>query len=182
MKKLVLLALLVFSFYTCLEYADIKEHYVFTIPKGEHYSVLTVEAFSQTLLSFAFQFDKSAVYNHRDNDQYDYNKLLGFTLGLDPHDNSARIAWRWDLEHKYVELAAYSYVNGARDMHLIGYCLLDEIYSVQIEDTDSSFIYSYEGNIYELSKTENDKNKYYSYPYFGGQKTAPQDITIEIWY
>lgn len=169
-------------FCSCLKDAELSEHYIFTIPNGDHNSVRTIEKFDQSLLTFAFKFDESAIYNHYDNDQYDYNKLLGFTLGLDPHVNSARIAWRWNIERTYVEIAAYSYVDGVRDMHLIGYCLINEIYNARIEDTDTSFIYFYDGYTYELPKNESTKTTYYSYPYFGGQKVAPHKITIAIWY
>lgn len=169
-------------FTSCIQEISVKEHYLFNIRAGEHYSYQSIDAFNDNILSFAFRFDESAIYDHQDSDQYDYNKLLGFTLGFDPHTNSARFAWRWNLEYEYIELAAYSYVDGNRDMYLIGYCTLDEIYSGYIEDTDSSFIFKYQGTIYERLKTEKDKQKYYSYPYFGGQKTAPNDINIEIWY
>lgn len=167
---------------SCLKDVKPGQHHVFTIPKGDHYSIKTLKKYNRDLLTFAFRFDNSAIYDLGDNDQYDTNKLIGYKYGLDPHKNSVRFGWKWSIEDDYIVIVAYSYVDGVRDIYDIGYCFPNQIYSAEIEETTNSFIYRFQGQEYVISKTKNSGNRNYLFPYFGGDKKAPHDIFIEIWF
>src|SRR5205085_11605887 len=70
----------------------------FTIPAGGHYADKNfIKTVSLTEMNFMVRFDSSAVYQTTDPDnQYDINKLYGFSDGMDHQLNSARIGWAWN--------------------------------------------------------------------------------------
>lgn len=156
--------------------------YVFTILKGKHPSVRKIKLFKQNLFTFSFRFDESAKYDLLDVDQYDTNKLIGFKYGIDPHKNSARFGWRWSLDKQHIVIVGYSYVNGDRSIFDIGYCLPNESCNGEIEVTDKEFIYRFRGVEYKAAKTKNSMWKFFLFPYFGGNKKAPHNINIEMWF
>jgi hypothetical protein len=65
---------------------------VYRIPRGEHYcNESTFSNLSVSEVQFTVQFDSSAIYTTTDPlNQYDINKLWGFTEGTDNHLNSAK--------------------------------------------------------------------------------------------
>src|SRR5580765_3710065 len=86
----------------------------FTIRQGQHYwdqnglkSVRTSE------MRFIVKFDKSAIYQAVvPENQYDINKLWGFTEGIKNQYNSARIGWSWN--NNALRLYGYVHANGVR--------------------------------------------------------------------
>jgi len=86
----------------------------FTIRQGQHYcdqnglkSVRTSE------MKFMVKFDKSAIYQTLvPENQYDINKLWGFTEGINNQYNSARIGWSWN--NNALRLYGYVHANGIR--------------------------------------------------------------------
>src|SRR5678810_608450 len=84
----------------------------FTIRQGQHYcdqnglkSVRTSE------MRFIVKFDKSAIYQTVvPENQYDINKLWGFTEGINNQYNSARIGWSWN--NNALRLYGYVHANG----------------------------------------------------------------------
>ena len=171
------------AFTSCLEDVKPGQHQVFHIPKNDHYSARIIKKYNQNILTFAYRFDETAIYNLNGIDHFDTNKLLGFKYGLNPRKNSFRIGWRWSLEDEYVIIAAYSYIDGIRSIKDIGYCFINEIYSAEIEETHEEVIYRFKDLTHRVSKSGNESGKkYYSFPYFGGNQKAPHDINIEIWF
>ncbi len=154
----------------------------YTIAAGEHYCDKTViKAVSITKMLFKVKFNSSAIYTNVDPlNQYDINKLYGFTEGYDPHVNSARMGWSYN--NGALRLYAYAYNNGQR--------LSEEISAVNIGETLNCSI-KLDGNHYIF--TVNDKQVklaralsgpiaegYQLFPYFGGDETAPHAIRISI--
>ena len=173
--------LLLVSLSSCLKDVSVGQHRIFHIPEGDHASISTIKSYNRESLSFAFRFDQSAKYYFSDIDQYDTNKLLGFKYGLNPHKNSARFGWRWDNDNQYIIISAYTYSNGFRNIYDMGYCFINQICSAEIRQEGDNVIYSFQGVEHTVSLSS-DKQRYYLFPYFGGNKKAPHDINIELWF
>lgn len=167
----------------CVE-IDVKkgEHLLFTINEGQHYSVKGIQKFSGNSLNFAVKFDSSCIYDLGNINQHDINKLIGFKFGLDVHKNSARIGWRYNVDNEVIEIFAYSYVEGVRDSRKLGVCFIDEVVSINIEVGNGLIFYEYMGFTYVVEGLEMSKEKYFSFPYFGGNEVAPHMMQIEIWF
>ena len=165
----------------CLKDVDIGQHRIFNIPEGSHASVTTIKAYNRHSLSFAFRFDESAEYLFNDADQFDMNKLLGFKYGLDPHKNSARFGWRWDDDNKYIVISAYTYSNGTRSIFEMGHCFIGQISSAEMRSTDQEVTFIFQG-VEHIVPLQDSKQRYYMFPYFGGNKKAPHNIQIELWF
>src|SRR5687767_8188281 len=74
------------------------EYTTYTIPVNSHYSDKSSYApFSRSEVLFKAKFDSSAIYQSvTPVNQFDVNKLYGFSEGGDHHLNSARIGWAWN--------------------------------------------------------------------------------------
>lgn len=163
------------------EWQEPYQNYI--IKQGEHYSTYKQSSLLSESLNFAVRFDSSAVYTSPTiENQHDINKLLGFSdCNSLHHQNSARFGWRW-LEGQ-LEIHAYCYVNGLRMSEYIGTVQIgaEVLYSLQI--TDNEYIFSMSGHQSISMPRGNicDQGLYYTlWPYFGGDETAPHDITIQI--
>jgi hypothetical protein len=90
------------------------------IKKGKH-NRWTLPKFHLgiTYLRFRFKFDDSCVYPIIDTDDYDLNKLYGFSYGMH-HKNSLRLGWRpCEKEVGKIQVHTYTYNNGVRDMQYL---------------------------------------------------------------
>jgi hypothetical protein len=134
-----------------------------------------------------FRFTESAIYHFNDEDQYDVNKLFGFSFGWH-HKNSVRFGWRPNGDLTKIEIVGYEYINKLR-VPTIPICdvKLNEWYKYQLKYRGGTF-----GQI-EYSVTDGEKQfdtvhpitlkkkinlGYRLYLYFGGNKKAPHDIVI----
>jgi len=155
---------------------------IYKIPQGSHYSDQSdYETFQINSLHFKFKFDSSAIYTTQDpKNQGDINKLFGLSDCNDfHHKNSARFGWRW--YDKKLELWAYGYHDGNREYQLIDTVALYQNYTASIEFKDQQYQFIFEDKIIKLPRScDSVATGYKLYPYFGGEETAPHDITIEI--
>lgn len=149
--------------------------------------------FSNSTVYKNVTFSESCKYNLGNVNQFDINKLYGFSIGLfKPNSfNSARFGWRWNIDKQKIELFAYIYVNGIR----VGQGCVDEdkifLSDVNINQNVYTQI-SVIDNQYKFSVVENNNtvHKYFQrsgngagynqYPYFGGDEVAPHDIIIQL--
>jgi len=155
----------------------------YTIKKGEHYT--TENSFipvDTAELDFWVQFDSSAIYATADpQNQLDINKLYGFADNGAVHQQySARIGWRWSDG----ALHLFAFVHNASKI------VSEEIAAVPIGKPIRCRL-AVEGNKYlffcnewlktvpRASTTPKGKG-YLLYPYFGGDETAPHEVTIWI--
>ena len=129
-------------------------------------------------------------YHIEGEDMYDINKLCGFTMGT-VHKNSFRIGWRYNEKEDNIELFYYSYVNGERFFSYL--CSVDFMFPTHIY---MSFQYSdslkgcetvirVDDGEYKFFDIALNHRLRFSYPlsiYFGGDKTAPNDMIIEMDY
>ena len=168
-----------------------------TIKKGTHNSdKSSLKSVKTSEMKFYAYFDGSAEYATVDPiNQYDINKLWGFSEGLNNQYNSCRIGWSYN-DGKYggssqigtpaLRLSAYSYANGVRYSKEI--CIIPMNTSVycSIKLSGTSYLCTVIVNGITYSTTINrgatttTASGYQQYPYFGGDEVAPQNIFIQI--
>ncbi len=155
----------------------------YRIPKDQHYSEQSVYIqVEYDELSFRVKFDSSAVYTTViPGNQYDINKLYGFAdNNAQHHQFSARIGWRWS--DGALRLFGYVYNNAVVSYEELGPVSIGTEHSCSIKITPGSYIFSVNGiskTMPRLSTTIKAKG-YKLFPYFGGDETAPHDISIWI--
>jgi hypothetical protein len=131
-----------------------------------------------------FKFTESTIYYFDDEDQFDVNKLFGFSVGMH-HNNSVRFGWRPNSDLSRIEIVGYEYHDKLRIPTLpICEIRLNKWYEYQIK-------YNHETSYIEYLVTDGDekfgtkhpfklKNKInFGYKldlYFGGNKTAPHKM------
>lgn len=87
----------------------------YKIKKGKHRaSPLSLGIhFGKTSESYEVIFDDSCRYQLDEENQLDWNKLVGWSYGLH-HKNSIRIGWRYNQDSRMIQLCIYTYENGIR--------------------------------------------------------------------
>lgn len=154
---------------------------VYKINKGKHSTVAPFVLRTTTAFKFEATFDGSAVYQtHNHINQADINKLYGIAdCGTEHHSNSARFGWRWYNDK--LEIHAYTYQNRERQSQLIGVVELNKTYSYEIRMEENNYVFTLGDRSVTLPRgCHGPATGYQLYPYFGGDETAPHDITIAI--
>ena len=155
----------------------------YVIKKGEHFCNVNVyKPVELSELKFAVRFDSSAIYTSKISlNQHDINKLYGFSdNGAKHHEYSARFGWSWT--HEALHLHAYVYNDGKRVMADLGPIAIGKETECSIKVKNESYIFQVGDRIVTIersSKTHIAKG-YMLYPYFGGDETAPHDVSINI--
>lgn len=156
---------------------------VFTIREGSHTSNHKAQTLMTNRIVFEAMFDESAIYTSIDPiQQHSKNKLIGFADCNSTHQvNSARFGWHWIDDGLHV--TAYTYVNGERIEDYIGEVQLNRFHRYELS-FDSNNYYFYLDEREAVVTPRNAACKigvyYILWPYFGGQETAPHDVTIFI--
>lgn len=154
----------------------------YTIQQGSHNSDQVILRPVETAeMKFAVLFDNSAIYTSIvPNNQYDINKLYGFSEGVDNQYNSARIGWNW--YDNALHLYAYVYNKGVRLYSEIKAVAIGEEIPCSIKVAGNNYIFRVDNEQVKLSRGLNTPiaNGYQQYPYFGGDEVAPHTITIKI--
>ena len=189
MKELYTLLIILFTF-SCNEMYVVPEtHYL--IESGKHQSRVVSGTFANKMrtlksdrFSFTTRFDETVIYNLQNKNQYDINKLIGFSDANSMHqDNSIRFGWCYNLESGRVDIFGYAYVEGERIFERITDVGIGETVDYTILLTDTSYELTVGGDA-DLSiprAVSNKKGIYYMlFPYFGGNEVAPHDINIFI--
>lgn len=153
------------------------------IASGEHYSdQSTFMAVNYKEQKFLVKFDSSAIYQTVDPaNQYDINKLYGFSdNGKQHHEFSARVGWRWS--DGALRLFGYIYNNSVVSYQEIGAVSIGEQHTCSIKVSGSSYIFTVDGKSITMPRESAGDAAvgYKLYPYFGGDETAPHDMTISI--
>ena len=153
----------------------------FVIKKGEQHAKLSYQESAIDNLKFRALFDSSAVYKTiKAENQGDINKLYGVSdCGSFHHTNSARFGWRW--YNNQLEIWAYTYINGERKSSFVDTVALDKFYTYQIRFSDNKYIFILNEKEVEMPRACSGTTKGYKlFPYFGGDESAPHDISIWI--
>ncbi|MEO9804898.1 MAG: hypothetical protein ABJF04_16700 [Reichenbachiella sp.] len=161
-----------------------EPYQVYKINKGTHAPLVPkISSLQSETLVFNAVFNESAIYqNALEENQQDINKLMGFAdCNSKHHDNSARFGWRWFEDQ--LEIHAYCYVNGERVVAYIGTVELNEKVDYMLNVSDTQYTFQIEDEapiIINRGDVCNIGVYYMLYPYFGGDETAPHDISIQI--
>lgn len=154
----------------------------YLIRKGQHYSDLRpFKSVSVAEMKFYAKFDQSAIYQTSNpQNQYDINKLWGFSEGFNNQYNSARIGWGYS--NGAIRLYGYVYRRGVRHYSEITSVLPGQEVYCSIRISGSNYIISANGVSVTLPRgtTASTANGFQQYPYFGGDEVAPQNISIFI--
>lgn len=132
-------------------------------------------------MKFTARFNQSAIYTTIDPvNQYDINKLWGFSEGFNNQYNSARIGWAYN--NGALRLYGYVYAKGVRYSKEIGIVTIGSEIPCSIKLSGSSYLLTANGVTVTLPRgvTSTKASGLQQYPYFGGDERAPQDIRIEI--
>lgn len=155
----------------------------YVIKKGEHYAEPTsYRLLASEELRFQVQFDSSAIYQtvSKEN-QYDINKLYGFSDNNSEHHlYSARFGWRWS--DGALRLFAYVYNAGVPVSRELASIPIGASLECRIRVSGNQYIFYYGDNWISMPRgsTTPVGQGYMLYPYFGGNETAPHDISINI--
>ena len=166
-----------------LQFNDQKGTISYLINKGNHYcNQNQPQIMNRNSISARVTFDNSAIYTNVDADnQGDVNKLIGFSdCGNDHQQNSARLGWSWNGTN--LVLHAYAYVDKARIIKTLGIFDLNKPITCSIKAENSYYYFRADGHIDSITRFCADYNnyRYKLFPYFGGDETAPHEISILI--
>jgi hypothetical protein len=159
---------------------------IFLTKKGSHYCDQYFYRFINLLnnkpqLKYLVVFSESCRYTLNTEDQQDINKLFGFSLGFNHHQDSARFGWFFkdDVIHLY----AYIYDRGVRKFNFIQTVKIGEEHVLTLKDEGDNWSFLVD-NQTELKMKKSSKFKwgYKLWPFFGGNNPAPHDINIELSY
>jgi hypothetical protein len=162
------------------------------IKKGNHYPFphfaiglpKWVSKNKLTTMGRSYMFTESCLYDLKDEDQHDVNKLFGFSIGYH-HNTSFRFGWRAILETKQIEIVAYEYHDKIRQATIpIGKIETNKWYRFVLGYFPllHTTVYSVNGTTLGTTNKSNLKKKwglgYTLGLYFGGNESAPQDIIV----
>jgi len=160
----------------------------FLIKKGHHYPNKIHWGFTfSNKMSCRAYFDKSCIYDLYNVDNYDINKLFGFSTSWNHMRQSGRIGWRC-IDEKTIQILTYSHNNGVRiidESDLLGTVSPNELFYCDIIAKKDKFVYTFRKGIETNETIRTDtKNKnelfihYLLHAYFGGNEGAPHDMKI----
>ena len=155
----------------------------YNIKKGQQFcDKSTYVAVEYSELKFVVKFDSSAIYKTiNSSNQNDINKLYGFSDNDSAHHlYSARFGWRWN--DKALRLFAYIYNDGIRTSKELGSIQIGTENNCSIKVAGGHYIFSLNNitDTLQRSSTTVKGKGYKLYPYFGGDETAPHDISVLI--
>jgi len=173
----------------------------FTIKKGSHRCkpILFGLWWDKRIIRKRVIFDFSSKYDLGNIDQFDHNKLFGIGYLWNKND-SARFGWRYDLDKSKIIISAYCHVgqvviSSGLPIHKESTVVMEDIcsiyanrqYLMTITIADGQYDFSvvnWENELpvgWKSIKFYHKKN--IGFPmnfYFGGNRTAPREITCEI--
>ena len=157
----------------------------YKIAKGQHYANNDSTVFLLTnykQLRFFCKFDSSATYTTAlKENQGDINKLYGFAdNNSQHHDFSARFGWNWI--NNSLHLWAYIYNNGKRSYKDLGSVAIGTEINCTIVVLPTAYVFGVNGKqtLMPRNATTTTAVGYKLFPYFGGDETAPHDVTILV--
>ncbi len=163
---------------------------IYTIKKNNHYSgIHFCINLDKKVMQRYVMFSENCKYVFDDIDRFDINKLFGFSEGLH-HKNSARFGWLYNPNTDKFEIHAYVYADGQLNLTNTYICSVfsGSVTNLLINVVDDHYEFGVitggvNKNVYR-KKVPRGKSTtklgYNLYPYFGGNKTAPHEMDIQI--
>ncbi len=157
----------------------------YTIKAGKHYSRFHVGVTFGKKVAYKCMFNESCLYDLESNDNYDINKLCGFSTKYNHHYQSARIGWRC-VDGKTIEIVTYTYNDHSRLKEIfLGHVLPNEEFECSIEDVETAYVYKFRKDGSEVTvRTPKHPDKvifkYLLFPYFGGNIPSPHHMVMYV--
>jgi hypothetical protein len=149
------------------------------IPSGKHkrFSVpkLTTSKRHRRVVTFT----PSCRYDIKE-DQLDWNKLFGVGFFPHHHKTSYRFGWRYNLDKGKIEISVYYYIKGEKFSEKVFEVRVNHPYIFEIERSEDEIVWRI--NTLEVWRVKGPWQKigYQLNEYFGGNRTAPHDIYMQI--
>lgn len=154
---------------------------IFTIKKGKHRSGYRYHSDYSNYIKFKVIFDESAIYQTKDpSNQADVNKLYGVSdCGRGHMEYSIRFGWRYYQDK--LQILWFKHEAGEFSFEVIKDIEINQSYTCILEINENEYIM----RVNDISTVipricPNDYRRYYLYPYFGGDETAPHKIIIRL--
>jgi hypothetical protein len=150
--------------------------------KGMHWFLPVLPRFywNKKQYNWTVNFDSSCAYDLGDDDQYDWNKLVGVSEHLNPRIHSIRFGWRYNLQNKMIEIASYKETNYKFEFNIISTVELNKNIKLNIQLYSNLVALDVSGNTYVTPFVLNNKLTIRANPYFGGNKTSPHKMSLKI--
>ncbi len=160
---------------------DSEGYQIFTIKKGKHRSGYRYKSDYKTNIIFQVKFDESAIYETKNpNNQADVNKLYGVSdCGKNHMESSIRFGWRY-YQGK-LQILWFKHEMGKFSFEVIKDIEINKSYTCSLVIFLDEYIMCVDDICTVIPRAcPNEYKRYYLYPYFGGDETAPHDIMIRI--
>ncbi len=199
MKKLFFLLFL----FACGETTEDGRLVEYTINKGSHnaspieYKRVRGEKIYKLKINFRKpQYQILNANGSLSSDQADWNKATGFSdcNNFDAfRGKGAMLGWRWNQSLGVIELAAYVHNQGDKSRRVIAFTATANVntwyeFSIKAGEKNKTYTYKFNGETIVMSgkngrgcELEAISGRLIT-PYFGGNRTAPNDILIDIEY
>lgn len=140
-------------------------------------------------IAYKVKFNKSCRYQFNDEDDKDWNKLFGAKFYFfNPHRESVMVGWRNGTMSPEYELCVYMHLSGERvftkpllkvqeedDLRIrIGIDKSNKLYKVFFS------VNGEESQYFQKKYYHNRKKSWFISPWFGGNKSAPHCMKIEL--
>ena len=130
-----------------------------------------------------FMFTDTCLYDLQDEDQWDVNKLMGFSIGHHHKHSSFRLGWRPILEGNLIEIVGYEYHDGIRQKtNPICKVPLNQWNKFKISYNNdrcrSTYVVNNITTVTSVFLAHDRGLGYRLGVYFGGNEKAPHDIII----
>lgn len=118
-------------------------------------------------------------YDLQGVDQYDWNKLCGVSNTWNPRKESLRVVWRYNIDYKIITVSVFLERNSVFESYLSIDLVKEKIANISFKKlgdktkvtiNDQSQVFDFKLN----------NISYKSMCYFGGNKTAPNKMKINI--
>jgi len=160
---------------------DNEGYRTFTIKEGNHRSGYRYKANYNNHIEFKVIFDESAIYRTKNpSNQADVNKLYGVSdCGKSHMKYSMRFGWRYYGDS--LQILWFKHEAGEFTFSVIADIEINKSYTCTLDIFEDEYIMSVDNISTVIPRAcPNDYKRYYLYPYFGGDETAPHTIKIKI--
>ena len=174
------------------------------VPNLCHYDAVNIVSQAQTRtfnpgdswtrsLKFSFEYDNTTEYDHGNQNQLDWNKLM--YLGSDTWEDHVKLGWRWNVDDEQIELGLYSHINHidnatsadvGRNFQLITAVDVETEHEAELlfgaeglgVIVDDIGHYIKDGTMFGIGQSVTTRMRVSGY--FGGQECPPHEMEVDV--
>jgi hypothetical protein len=172
--------------------AALQSTFDFVLRRGEHDShpggprAVHFNTHVSRSLRFRLMFPAGSDYaTANPANQSDFNKVMGITTDR-IHQNSVRLGWAWNPATRLMDLGFYAYVAGTRTMQVLKSVPLGQWTDVEMTMNNDGVKVRADAAVVELKRSLGlsriipTTTWILCTAYFGGDETAPKNITVQV--